>query len=162
MLQNQCELWSGPIAAVAYMPLLKGKLVSMDDAALNGTTVEEQKAKLALFYKTVSHAGQHAVHTNIPLFCQLPCYSHSMLHAKGHLLPGATACCTIYLQVSRCCCLVHTHLAFTSTGSWLLACCKNSKPYSCTAFSKLYFCFVSLFSLYFVLYVFQHTPSHQS
>lgn len=60
MLQNQCELWSGPIAAVAYMPLLKGKLVSMDDAALNGTTVEEQKAKLAMFYKTVTHAGQHA------------------------------------------------------------------------------------------------------
>ena len=60
MLQNQCELWSGPIAAVAYMPLLKGKLVSMDDAALNGTSVEEQKAKLATFYKTVTHAGQHA------------------------------------------------------------------------------------------------------
>lgn len=58
MLQNQCELWSGPIAAVAYMPLLKGKLVSMDDAALNGTSVEEQKAKLAMFYKTVTHAGQ--------------------------------------------------------------------------------------------------------
>ena len=60
MLQNQCELWSGPIAAVAYMPLLNGKLVSMDDAALNGTSVEEQKAKLAMFYETVTHAGQHA------------------------------------------------------------------------------------------------------
>lgn len=58
MLQNQCELWSGPIAAVAYMPLVKGKLVSMDDAALNGTTVEEQKAKLAAFYASVTHAGQ--------------------------------------------------------------------------------------------------------
>ena len=58
MLQNQCELWSGPIAAVAYMPLVKGKLVSMDDAALNGTTVEEQKAKLAAFYASVTHAGR--------------------------------------------------------------------------------------------------------
>lgn len=57
MLQNQCELWSGPIAAVAYMPLVKGKLVSMDDAGLNGTTVEQQKAKLAAFYATVTHAG---------------------------------------------------------------------------------------------------------
>ncbi|KAL3159015.1 hypothetical protein ABBQ32_011016 [Trebouxia sp. C0010 RCD-2024] len=57
MLQNQCELWSGPIAAVAYMPLVKGKLVSMDDAALNGTTVEEQKTKLAAFYASVTHAG---------------------------------------------------------------------------------------------------------
>lgn len=57
MLQAQCELWSGPIAAVAYMPLVKGRLVSMDDAALNGTTVEESKAKLAAFYDAVSHAG---------------------------------------------------------------------------------------------------------
>ena len=46
------------------MPLLKGKLVSMDDAALNGTTVEEQKAKLAKFYETVTHAGQLDVETN--------------------------------------------------------------------------------------------------
>lgn len=69
MLQKQCELWSGPIAAVAYMPLLKGKLVSMDDAALNGTTVEEQKAKLAMFYETVTHAGQYAVETNTQLLC---------------------------------------------------------------------------------------------
>lgn len=58
MLQSQCELWSGPIAAIAYMPLVKGKLVSMDDASLNGTTVEEQKAKLAQFYQTVNHAGR--------------------------------------------------------------------------------------------------------
>ncbi|KAL0030501.1 hypothetical protein WJX79_010997 [Trebouxia sp. C0005] len=57
MLQAQCELWSSPIAAVAYMPLVKGQLVSMDDAALNGTTVEESKAKLAAFYDAVSHAG---------------------------------------------------------------------------------------------------------
>ena len=58
MLQAQCELWSSPIAAVAYMPLVKGQLVSMDDAALNGTTVEESKAKLAAFYDAVSHAGK--------------------------------------------------------------------------------------------------------
>jgi hypothetical protein len=58
MLQAQCELWSGPIAAVAYMPLVKGRLVSMDDAALNGTTVEESKAKLAAFYEAVTHAGR--------------------------------------------------------------------------------------------------------
>ena len=58
MLQAQCELWSGPIAAVAYMPLVKGKLVSMDDASLNGTTVEEQKAKLAAYYDAVTHAGE--------------------------------------------------------------------------------------------------------
>jgi len=58
MLQAQCELWSGPIAAVAYMPLVKGRLVSMDDAALNGTSVEESKAKLAAFYDAVTHAGK--------------------------------------------------------------------------------------------------------
>ena len=40
------------------MPLVKGRLVSMDDAALNGTTVEESKAKLAAFYEAVTHAGK--------------------------------------------------------------------------------------------------------
>ncbi len=58
MLRAQCELWSGPIAAVAYMPLVNGKVVSMDDATLNGTSVEEQKTQLALFYETTTHAGQ--------------------------------------------------------------------------------------------------------
>ena len=53
MLQAQCELWSG------HMPLLQGSLVSMDDAALNGSSVEEQKAKLGMFYETVTHAGGH-------------------------------------------------------------------------------------------------------
>ena len=42
------------------MPILNGKLVSMGEAALNGTSVEEQKAKLGMFYETVTHAGQHA------------------------------------------------------------------------------------------------------
>ena len=89
MLQNQCELWSGPIAAVAYMPLLKGKLVSMDDAALNGTTVEEQKANLASFYKTVTHAGQHADCWLFYSFASgtFPLYSdrHSMPNTNSHV-----------------------------------------------------------------------------
>ena len=58
MLQAQCELWAGPVAAVAYMPLLRGKVVSMDNATINGTDVEEQKANLAQFVADVNLAGK--------------------------------------------------------------------------------------------------------
>ena len=57
-LQAQCELWSGPIAAVAYIPLLNGKVVSMDEASLNGTTVAQQHQKLSLFHDRVTKAGE--------------------------------------------------------------------------------------------------------
>lgn len=57
MLQAQCELWAGPVAAVAYMPLLRGKVVSMDNATINGTDVEEQKANLGQFVADVNLAG---------------------------------------------------------------------------------------------------------
>ena len=57
-LQAQCELWSGPIAAVAYIPLFNGKVVSMDEASLNGTTVAQQHQKLALFHDRVTKAGE--------------------------------------------------------------------------------------------------------
>ena len=58
MLQAQCELWAGPVAAVAYMPLLRGKVVSMDSATINGTDLEEQKANLAQFVADVNLAGE--------------------------------------------------------------------------------------------------------
>lgn len=43
MLENQCRRWDSPIAAVVYMPLAGGKLITMDDVArdLNGTDVAE-------------------------------------------------------------------------------------------------------------------------
>ena len=58
MLQSQCELWAGPLAAVAYMPLVKSSLVSLDDATLNGSTVEEQISKLTQFVANVNQAGK--------------------------------------------------------------------------------------------------------
>ena len=57
MLQAQCELWSGPIAAVVYVPLLHGMVVSMDDASVNGTTRDAQHDRLALFHDRVTKEG---------------------------------------------------------------------------------------------------------
>ena len=57
MLESQCELWAGPLAAVAYMPLVNGHVVSLDDATLNGSTVEEQISKLAQFVADTNEAG---------------------------------------------------------------------------------------------------------
>lgn len=57
MLQAQCELWSGPIAAVVYVPLLNGKVVSMDDASVNGSTRDAQHDRLALFHDRVTKEG---------------------------------------------------------------------------------------------------------
>ena len=106
MLQAQCELWSGPIAAVAYMPLVKGRLVSMDDATVNGTTVEESKAKLAAFYDAVSHAGTFTdvystdSSTCIQGFTVKP-QDHTRVHSCSWRLPRLyTSTCT---QLVSCC-----------------------------------------------------------
>lgn len=89
-LQAQCELWSGPIAAVAYVPLLNGTVVSMDDPTLNGTTVQEQHQTLALFHDKVVKAGAAS---SPGLHCKLTTYSRcqqsirhsSSMFGVGHL-----------------------------------------------------------------------------
>ncbi|KAK9804322.1 hypothetical protein WJX72_006601 [[Myrmecia] bisecta] len=57
MLRAHCEMWTGPIAAVVYAPLLGSNLVSLDMPHLNGTTVADQSAHLAAVHAELEAAG---------------------------------------------------------------------------------------------------------
>ena len=60
MLENQCRRWDSPIAAVVYMPLAGGKLITMDDVArdLNGTDVSEGIRLIHEFHMRMEAEGE--------------------------------------------------------------------------------------------------------
>ncbi|KAK9805256.1 hypothetical protein WJX72_009116 [[Myrmecia] bisecta] len=57
MLRNQCILWAGPLAVVVYAPIWRGRLLSLENQALNNTAVEELPGQLEGFIRRAEAGG---------------------------------------------------------------------------------------------------------
>jgi hypothetical protein len=68
MLENQCSVWPDPIAAVAHIPTLNGRIFSPDDASLNGIHLGEAVERVTAFYERLQLQGGAG---GIPSCCQL-------------------------------------------------------------------------------------------
>ncbi len=57
MLENQCSVWPDPIAAVAYIPTLRGRIFSPDDPALNGSHLGVAVERVSAFFERMEQQG---------------------------------------------------------------------------------------------------------
>lgn len=53
----QCAVWPDPLAAAVYVPTVGGLVLSQQDSALNGTSMEEVAGKLQAFHQLMEDQG---------------------------------------------------------------------------------------------------------
>ena len=58
MLKNQCKVWPDPIAAVVYVPTVKGHITATKDKALLGEKLQLAAAHLEEFFLTMERYGE--------------------------------------------------------------------------------------------------------
>jgi len=58
MLENQCHIWPDPIAAVVYVPTLRGRVASAEDASLNGSVLAEAVGRATAFFNRMQLQGR--------------------------------------------------------------------------------------------------------
>ena len=61
MLKNQCKVWPDPIAAVVYVPTVKGHITATKDKALLGKKLQLAVAHLEEFFLSMERYGEHTL-----------------------------------------------------------------------------------------------------
>jgi hypothetical protein len=74
MLKNQCKIWPDPIAAVVYVPTVRGRIAATRDRLLKGKELGSAVVRLEAFFGGMErHGGRRSALWSLHLQPEMQC-----------------------------------------------------------------------------------------